>query len=168
MFGPLVGSGIAGIGEASSRPCGTAAIWLMSASLAAVPVTVCTTPEATSTPICAPELVEGHPEVPLVALPGLVHLRVAALTLVLGRGRGGDDPRLREGRIDDRAPGFRRGKLWRINSPRSSSIAPTSSNNTLVSSWLSSQWRKCSTVVASGTLSTARSMLAKPRKAWLS
>ena len=32
---------------------GTAAIWLMSASLAAVPVSVCTTPEAASTPICA-------------------------------------------------------------------------------------------------------------------
>lgn len=42
-------------------------------------------------PICAPELVEGHPEVPLVAPPGLVHLRVAGFLLVLGRGRGGDD-----------------------------------------------------------------------------
>ena len=39
-----------------------------------------------------------HPEVPLIALLGLVHLRVAALLLVLGRRRGGDD-----GGIDDRA-----------------------------------------------------------------
>ena len=37
-----------------------------------------------------------HPEMPLIALPGLVHLRVAALLLVLGRGRRGDD-----GRIND-------------------------------------------------------------------
>src|SRR3954463_7937175 len=47
-FGPLVRRGIAGIGEDSLRPCSRAAVWLMSASLAAVPVTVCTTPEATS------------------------------------------------------------------------------------------------------------------------
>jgi len=39
-----------------------------------------------------------HPEMPLVALLGLVHLRVAGFALVLGRGRGGND-----GRIDDRA-----------------------------------------------------------------
>jgi len=57
---------------------------------------------------------------------------------------------------------------WRINKPRSSSIAPTSSNNTFVRSCCSSQWRKFSTVVASGTVVTARSMPAKPRKAWLS
>src|ERR1700676_76319 len=37
-----------------------------------------------------------HPEVPLIALFGLVHLRVAGLALVLGRGRGGDD-----GGVDD-------------------------------------------------------------------
>src|SRR3954453_22244364 len=36
-----------------SWPCSTAAIWLISASLAAVPLTVCTTPEATSTPMWA-------------------------------------------------------------------------------------------------------------------
>src|ERR1700676_5039264 len=57
---------------------------------------------------------------------------------------------------------------WRINRPRSSSILPTSSNNTRVSSWLSSQWRKCSTVVASGTGSRFSSMPAKLRSAWLS
>jgi len=57
---------------------------------------------------------------------------------------------------------------WRINRPRSSSIAPISSNNTLVRSCCSSQWRKCSRVVASGTDATARSMPAKPRNAWLS
>ena len=32
-----------------------------------------------------------HPEIPLIALPGLMHLRVAALLFVLGRGRSGDD-----------------------------------------------------------------------------
>src|ERR1700760_3869508 len=69
----------------------------MSAALAAVPVSECTTPEATSTPICAPELVEGHPETPLIALLGLMHLRIARFLFVLGRGWGGDDRR-----IDDR------------------------------------------------------------------
>ena len=39
-----------------------------------------------------------HPEVPLVALLGLVHIGVARLVLVLGRTGRGDD-----GRIDDRA-----------------------------------------------------------------
>src|SRR3954449_4971210 len=37
----------------SSSPCSSAAVWVMSASLAAVPLTVCTSPEATSTPMCA-------------------------------------------------------------------------------------------------------------------
>jgi hypothetical protein len=41
--------------------------------------------------MCAPELVEGHPKMPLVALLGLVHLGVAGFRLVLGRGRSGDD-----------------------------------------------------------------------------
>src|SRR5215213_4709081 len=58
----------------------------MSASLAAVPTTVCTRPEATSTPMWA-----FIPKLPLVAFLRLVHLRVAALLLVLGRGRRGDD-----------------------------------------------------------------------------
>ena len=57
---------------------------------------------------------------------------------------------------------------WRINRPRSSSIAPTSSNSARVRSCSSSQWRKFSTVVASGTVATDRSMPAKPRNAWLS
>ena len=43
--------------------------------------------------------VQLHPEVPIIAFLGLVHLRVAALVLVLGRGRRGD-----QGRIDNRAP----------------------------------------------------------------
>jgi hypothetical protein len=38
-----------------------------------------------------------HPEVPLIALPGLVHLRVARLLLVLRRGRRGND-----GGVNDR------------------------------------------------------------------
>src|SRR3954452_20247789 len=37
----------------SSSPCSSAAVWVMSASLAAVPLTVCTSPEATSTPMWA-------------------------------------------------------------------------------------------------------------------
>src|SRR3954453_13849000 len=114
-----------------------------------------------------------HPEVPLFALLGLgllraralwlVHLRVTALLLVLGRGRSGND-----GGIDDRAPGLRRGRLWRINKPRSSSIADTSANNAWLNSCCSSQWRKFRIVVSSGTPATARSIPAKPRKAWLS
>jgi hypothetical protein len=39
-----------------------------------------------------------HPEIPLIAFLGLVHLRVTRFALVLGRGRGGDD-----GGINDRA-----------------------------------------------------------------
>jgi hypothetical protein len=42
--------------------------------------------------------VQLHVEVPLVAFPGLVHLRVAALLLIFGRGRCGD-----QRRIDNRA-----------------------------------------------------------------
>jgi len=57
---------------------------------------------------------------------------------------------------------------WRINRPRSSSITPISSNSARVRSCSSSQWRKFSTVVASGTDATDRSMPAKPRNAWLS
>ena len=51
----------------------------------------------------------------------------------------------------------------RISRPRSSSIAPTSSNNAFVRSCCSSQWRKFSTVVASGTDATVRSIPAKPQ-----
>ena len=47
-----------------------------------------------------------HPEIPLVALFGLVHLRVAALLLVLGRGRRSDDRR-----IDDRPLAHRQAAL---------------------------------------------------------
>jgi hypothetical protein len=39
-----------------------------------------------------------HPEVPLLALPGLMHLRIALFLFVLGR-RGRVDDR----RVDDRA-----------------------------------------------------------------
>src|SRR3954452_12226086 len=102
----------------------------------------------------------------LIALLRLVHLRVAALPFVLGRGRGGDDRG-----IDNRPPGLRRGRLWRISKPRSSSIAPTSSNSDRLRSCrssCSSQCRKLRIVVSSGTVSTARSIPAKPRIAWLS
>src|SRR4030088_771159 len=63
----------------------------MSASLAAVPTTVCTTPEATSTPICA-FIPKCH------WLPFLVWCISGsrALSFVLRRRRGGDD-----GGIDD-------------------------------------------------------------------
>ncbi len=57
---------------------------------------------------------------------------------------------------------------WRINSPRASSILPTSSNSARVRSWRSSQWRNFSSVVASGTGSWFRSIPAKPHNAWLS
>src|SRR4051812_13149814 len=49
QFGALVRAGIAGIAKhVLSCPCSSFAVWVMSASLAAVPVTVCTSPEATS------------------------------------------------------------------------------------------------------------------------
>src|SRR3954470_573381 len=41
-----------------------------------------------------------HPEVPLVSFLRLMHLRIALLLLILGRGR-----RVDNGRIDDRARG---------------------------------------------------------------
>src|SRR3954453_1775379 len=104
-----------------------------------------------------------YAEVPLVALPGLVHLRVAAVLLVLGRGRRGDDRG-----IDNRPPAFAGAGSCRISKPRSSSIALTSSNSPLVKSCRSSQCRKCSTVVASGIGSRFSTIPAKPRSAWLS
>src|SRR3954464_15243757 len=104
-----------------------------------------------------------HPEVPLIAFLGLVHLRVAALLLVLGRGRSGDDRG-----VDNRPPAFAGAGSCRISKPRSSSIALTSSNSPLVKSCRSSQCRKCSTVVASGIGSRFSTIPAKPRSAWLS
>src|SRR5256885_15371535 len=61
----------------------------MSASLAAVPVTVCTTPEATSTPICAfiPKTDHGHVEVALWR-----HRRGTHLRRVIGLARRFDNP----------------------------------------------------------------------------
>jgi hypothetical protein len=97
-----------------------------------------------------------HAKVPTIALLGLMHLRVTRLPLVLGRGRGGDD----------RAHGLRRGRLLRLNKPRSSSIADTSANIAWLNSCCSSQWRKFRIVVSSWTAATARSMPAKPREAW--
>jgi hypothetical protein len=37
-----------------------------------------------------------HPEIPLIAFLGLVHLRVTRFALVLGRGRGGNDRRIND------------------------------------------------------------------------
>ena len=45
-----------------------------------------------------------HPEVPLIALPGLVHLGVAGLLLVLGRGRRRDDGRIDNGALTHQQP----------------------------------------------------------------
>ena len=45
-----------------------------------------------------------HAEVPLVAFPGLVHLRVARLVLILGRGRRVDDRRIDDGAGRDLHP----------------------------------------------------------------
>lgn len=56
----------------------------------------------------------------------------------------------------------------RISRPRSSSIALTSSNSDRLRLCRSSQCRKLRIVVSSGTASTARSIPAKPRIAWLS
>src|SRR3954447_12116555 len=61
-----------------------------------------------------------HPKMPLVALLGLVHLRVAGLAFVLGRGRGGDD-----GGINDCFPGASTGRAPPA-SPRSRRTAPGS------------------------------------------
>lgn len=53
--------------------------------VAAVPITVCTSPDAASTPMCA------FTEVPLITFLGLMHFRIALAFTVLGRGRCGDD-----------------------------------------------------------------------------
>ena len=105
----------------------------MSASLAAVPITVCTTPEATSTPICA-FIPKCH------WLPFLVWCISGSRALLLFLVEGGAAMIVASTMVP-----------WRINRPRSSSIAPTSSNSARVRSCSSSQWRKFSTVVASGT-----------------
>ena len=57
----------------------------------------------------------------------------------------------------------------RIRRPRSSSIVAHFAEQQLrLAHGSSSQWRKFSTVVASGTAASDRSMPAKPRNAWLS
>src|ERR1044071_3068878 len=104
----------------------------MSASLAAVPTTVCTSPEATSTPICA-FMPKCH------WLPFLAWCISGSRALFLFFVEGGAAMIVASTIVP-----------WRINRPRSSSIAPISSNSTRVKSCSSSQWRKFSTVVASG------------------
>ena len=54
-----------------------------------------------------------HPEMPLIALLGLVHLPVARLLFVLGRGRGGDDGGIHNGTLahQQTALGQHRGDL---------------------------------------------------------
>jgi hypothetical protein len=64
-----------------------------SATLAALVATEWTMPSLASTPI-----MRLQAEVELIALPGLVHRRVALATRVLARRR-----RMQDGRIDDRA-----------------------------------------------------------------
>src|SRR3954471_13751233 len=70
----------------SSSPCSSFAVCVTSASLAAVPTTVCTRPEATSTPIWA-FIPKCH------WLPFFVWCISGSrlCCLVLGRGRRGDD-----------------------------------------------------------------------------
>src|SRR4051794_31595931 len=82
----------------------------MSASLAAVPTTVCTTPEATSTPICA-FIPKCH------WLPFLVWCISGSRALLLFFVEGGAAMMVASTIVP-----------WRISNPRSSSIAPTSSN----------------------------------------
>src|SRR3954447_22772934 len=112
----------------------------MSASLAAGPVAVCPTPEATSTPICA-FIPKCH------WLPFLVWCISGSRALLLFLVEGGAAMIVASTIVP-----------WRISNPRSSSIAPISSNSARVRSCCSSQWRKFSTVVASGTVATDRSM----------
>src|SRR3954465_8159194 len=150
-FEPLVRPGIAGIGEDRLLLAVQQGRRLVDVGLlAAVPTTVCTTPEATSTPICA-FIPKCH------WLPFLVWCISGSRALLLFFVEGGAAMRVASTIVP-----------WRISNPRSSSIAPTSSNSARVRSCCSSQWRKFSTVVASGTVATDRSMPAKSRKAWLS
>ena len=58
----------------------------MSASLAAAPARLVHYPRGDIDPD-----MRRHPEMPLIALLGLVHFRVAALLFVLGRGRRSDN-----------------------------------------------------------------------------
>src|SRR3954462_6068561 len=122
----------------------------MSASLAAVPLTVWTNPEATSPPIWA-FIPKCHWLAFLVwCISGS---RLCCLFLV-----------------EDGAAMIVASTSvpCRISKPRSSSIALTASNSPWVKSCRSSQCRKCSTVVASGIGSRFSTIPAKPRRAWLS
>src|ERR1051325_1759348 len=94
----------------------------MSASLAAVPTTVCTSPEATSTPICA-FMPKCH------WLPFLAWCLSGSRALFLFLVEGGAAMIVASTIVP-----------WRLNRPRSSSIAPISSNSTRVKSCSSSQW----------------------------
>src|ERR1039457_1691138 len=95
-----------------------------------------------------------HAEIPRVAFLGLAHLGVSFLFGILcGGGRSND------GGIHDGA--FSHEQFALLLSSR-----PTSSKSCLVKSCSSSRWRKWSSVVASGTDSTLRSIPVKVRIAW--
>src|ERR1039457_4242812 len=95
-----------------------------------------------------------HAEIPRVAFLGLAHLGVSFLFGILcGGGRSND------GGIHDGA--FSHEQFALLLSSR-----PTSSKSCLVKSCSSSRWRKWSSVVASGTDSTLRSIRVRVRIAW--
>ena len=91
-----------------------------------------------------------HPEVPLVALLGLVHLGVARLAGILGRGR-----RIDNRGVDNRAGGHLQSLRRQV---------PLHLVEQLPAQIMFlEQWRKRHTVVSSGTGSRPRSMSTKRR-----
>src|SRR3954452_11897887 len=150
-FGPLVHSGVAGIGEDSLLPTVQQGRRLVDVGFVGGGAR-----DRVHHPRgdIHPDM-RLHPEVPLVAL--LVWCISGSRALLLFLVEGGAAMIVASTIVP-----------WRINRPRSSSIAPISSNSARVRSCSSSQCRKFSTVVASGTVATDRSMPAKPRNAWLS
>ena len=118
----------------------------MSATLAAVPVSVCTTPLSASTPTWA--FIPKYHCLPL-RVWCICGTRALALFLVEG---GGDDRG-----VNERA-------FAQEDAPLAQS-ALTSAKMARVSSCRSSRWRKCSSVVASGTASPPSSMPTNVRNA---
>src|SRR5246500_5379993 len=91
-----------------------------------------------------------HPEIPLIALPGLMHLGIARLVGILGR----------DGALMIVASTIVPVATFK---PFAARCRWTSSNSCRPRSCASSRWRKRHTVVSSGTGSRPRSMLAKRR-----
>src|SRR5208282_1052718 len=91
-----------------------------------------------------------HPEIPLLALLRLVHLRITLLLAVLGRGG-----RMDNGRVHDRAGRDPHSPALKCRFTVSS-ISPPSPCS-------SSRWRNLHTVVSSGTGSRPRSIPTESR-----